>query len=89
MLGTGVLGLTGSLAIGIPLVGAIFATTIYTYKAVLGIYQDHQEEQAKIKEINANLLIQKNNAERNENGIQRDINQLSRSALLENILVII
>jgi hypothetical protein len=86
LLGTGVMGLTGGLAIGIPLVGAILATSIYTYKAVLGIYQDHQEEKEKIKEINDNLQAQKSNAQRNENNIHREINQLSKSALLRKYI---
>ena len=84
--GTGLLGLTGTAATALPIVGAVVATAFFIFKTVLSLYQDHKELQKRITEVNSNLAAQKKNAEFAENNVHREINQLSAQALLKKYI---
>jgi hypothetical protein len=85
--GLSIAGLVGASAIAVPIVGAVIAAGFFVFKAVLGLIQDHKEEQAKLTQVISNLTFQKQRAQMADSKTLRDVCVLSRSELLRRYIV--
>jgi hypothetical protein len=77
-------GLVGAAAVIFPAVAAAVVTLFYIAKSLDSLYQEYQLEKEKIRQVNANLALQKSQARLSSS--LRTVNRLSRGELLEEYI---